>query len=54
MDEVSAVSVVLVLVFISFITGISVESDRIKDKCMIELQDKQHKEATTICNERVK
>jgi hypothetical protein len=55
MDEFSAILIVVILVgFISFVLGRSVESNHIKDKCMIELQDKPHKEATTICNERVK
>ena len=30
------------------------EISRLEQKCLVEMQDKIHKEATKICNERVK
>lgn len=45
---------VILLGVFAFMSGELSENDRLKQKCLVEMQDKPHKEATTICNERVK
>lgn len=47
---------VLMMIMILAANGIGADNEmqRIKQKCLIEMQEKPHKEAMEICKERVK
>ena len=45
---------ILVIMSAAYVTGSDKEMQRIKQKCLIEMEDKPLKEATKICTEIVK
>ena len=58
-DNIPVVVVGTIMLFVltlllGSLIGSKVEISRLEQKCLIEMQEKPHKEATTICNERVK
>ena len=58
-DNIPVVVVGTIMLFVltlllGSLIGSKGEISRLEQKCLVEMQDKIHKEATTICNERVK
>lgn len=46
--------VFILVISATYAMGSDRETYRLRQKCLVEMEDKPHKEATTICNERVK
>lgn len=44
----------MMVISVAYAMGSDRETHRLRQKCLVEMEDKPHKEATTICNERVK
>ena len=55
MTELSIFTIVLVVFTVaSCNAGEDIERNRLRQKCLVEMEAKPHKEAVEICNERVK
>jgi len=51
---IAVIFLVLLILIVAVSIGASIENFRLYKSCMVEMQDKPHKEAISICKERTK